>query len=645
MAGLAARHDMGGMTMSGGIFTPVDKMYARALWYAIAACVALLTLIRIARVVESRRRLRASRRDPTVVSSRPRGRISQAFATATAMTREMVYPQPVYFTGPVFKYFSPLPVGKWLLLIVYWIVLLSFLWTDTILQPGDKMYAYKWEKVGFRAAWVTVSQVPFVYLLSCKFNPISLLTGISYERFNWLHRWAARTMWLTAIVHWSFFYTEWSIAGIVQMELNMMKMVKYGFGAWGVITWMLLSGFGFFRDLCYELFVLQHIAAAGTLLWLLFLHVPRYASYHIWLAISFVAFDWVVRLILAIVTNTHLLGITRSKTPGYATRLESLPGNVVRLTIEDVDFQWKAGQHAYVYMPGLRPLESHPFTIANAPENKKGPQRLTMLIKAHSGFSKTLHQASTLSPPPPTTTWRHRTFLTGPWGSPPDLAPYETVILIACSTGATFTVPLLEDLIRRPSHCVRTITFHWIVRDPAHTHWFERELRAIADAAPGAHIHLQTTIHVTTTPTAPRPSSSSSSSSSSPPPPPPHDKRPPVDLWTRPRGSSSIDDADDDISLRSLTSLDGEKSPLSQPSRPARLPATLVVSHRGRPTVEAMIRPGVEDAVGETAVVVCGGLAVTAESRTFVAALSDERAVHKGTGAQGVFLYTETYGW
>ena len=54
---------------------------------------------------------------------------------------------------------------------------------------------------------------------------------------------------------------------------------------------------------------------------------------------------------------------------------------------------------------------------------------------------------------------------------------------------------------------------------------------------------------------------------------------------------------------------------------------------------------GVEAAVGETAVVICGGLAITAQARTFVAALSDERAVHKGTGAQGIYLFTETYGW
>ena len=65
----------------------------------------------------------------------------------------------------------------------------------------------------------------------------------------------------------------------------------------------------------------------------------------------------------------------------------------------------------------------------------------------------------------------------------------------------------------------------------------------------------------------------------------------------------------------------------------------------GRPSMESMTRPAVEAAHGETAIVVCGGLSITAQARTYVAALSDERAVHKGSGAQGIFLFCEEFGW
>ena len=66
----------------------------------------------------------------------------------------------------------------------------------------------------------------------------------------------------------------------------------------------------------------------------------------------------------------------------------------------------------------------------------------------------------------------------------------------------------------------------------------------------------------------------------------------------------------------------------------------------GRPaSLDDLIRPTVEESDGETAIVGCGVGSFLAELRNYTAALSDERAVHKGTGAQGIFLFSENYGW
>jgi hypothetical protein len=51
----------------------------------------------------------------------------------------------------------------------------------------------------------------------------------------------------------------------------------------------------------------------------------------------------------------------------------------------------------------------------------------------------------------------------------------------------------------------------------------------------------------------------------------------------------------------------------------------------------------VEESGGETSVVVCGGKELTTCVRNSVASLSDERAVHKGTGAQGIHLHVEEF--
>jgi hypothetical protein len=52
-----------------------------------------------------------------------------------------------------------------------------------------------------------------------------------------------------------------------------------------------------------------------------------------------------------------------------------------------------------------------------------------------------------------------------------------------------------------------------------------------------------------------------------------------------------------------------------------------------------------EQALGESAVVVCGPQGLVADVKHDVVCLSDERAVHKGTGAQGIYLHTESFGW
>ncbi|KAM0708948.1 hypothetical protein Q7P35_002984 [Cladosporium inversicolor] len=626
---------MNGMSMSmGGMFTPTNKTIARDFWYIIVAFVALLTVTRCISWYQIRSRQAAHKAGRQAVPSRPRGYLAQLWATATATFRELAYPQPIVFTGRISKFFTPPPVGRCLVLAVYWIVILTMLWSNTILTKSSSEYIYKWEKVGFRAAWVSVTQLPFIYLLSCKFNPISILTGISYERLNWLHRWTARTVFLTLIVHWTFFYQEWVEADFVKLQLKMMPMVKYGFGAWGVITWMVLSSFGLFRTASYELFVAQHIVAAAVLLWLVFIHVPTYARYNVWMCVSFLAFDWGCRIIHGLLRNTHILSKFSSKTPGYSASTELLPGDMVRLTLHKIDFTWNAGQHVYISVPTLRPFEVHPFTIANTSkvEAPAGERNLQVLIKAHGGFSRSLQKAATKDAQNART---RRVFLLGPWGIPPDILHYETVVMIACASGASFIVPLLENLVTKQG-CVQRVQLHWIVRSQAYIAWFDEELRAIAATAHSASMQLHITIHVTQSP------ASDSDSDSSPPQSSSQAFRPEFTTESSSKTSRSV-------SLEGAFAEKDEKTNITPKTHEkehllTQRPSTTILSG-SRPTVESMIRPPVEAAVGETAVVTCGGAEITAQARTFVARLSDERAVHKGTGAQGIYLFTETYGW
>ncbi|KAI7232191.1 hypothetical protein KC330_g6019 [Hortaea werneckii] len=626
-------HGMGGMDMgSSSLFRVTNEAIARRFWYLIVSATALLTLKRGISVLQSRQRRRRTTRIPSSIPSRPENWLSQAYATATAICREFAYPQPWCFTGPFTKYLTPLPIGRWLILAIYWTVILVFLWSGTILKPSDPSYAYKWEKVGFRAAWVSIMQIPLIFLLSTKFNLFSLLTGISYERLNWIHRWTARTVLLTVIVHWSFFFQEWVLADFVQLQLKMMPMVKYGFGAFAILGWNVVSGFGYFRAKAYELFVIQHICAAAVLLWLLYIHVPAYAQSYVYLSIAFVALDWGVRIAWSLIRNLHLLASSKSRVLGYHALLEPLAGDVVRVIIKNVDFTWKSGQHVYLSIPRLRPFEIHPFTIASVSEQRHDAvsSTLTLIIKVHKGFSRSLHKVAIGSE---TRERAYRAFLNGPWGTPPDLSHYETVALLATSSGASFTVPLLENMMQKPG-CVRRITFHWIIRSESHLSWFGDKLTTLVKKAQSHSVKLYVVVHVTRADQQ-RPLQEGGDTVEKK----EEQREPIVSVISRP---------DESPKEANLSVSGADRSALLAAEHDHALgqqQSSMSVVYDKRPDVASLIRGPVEDALGETAVVVCGGPTLTAQSRTFVASLSDERAVHKGTGAQGIYLFTETYGW
>ena len=581
---------------------------------------------------------RALRRSPESVPSRPKNPLSQIYATGTAIMREMTYPQPFHISGGFSQYFSPPPLGRCLVLVAYWIMILAMLWSNVLLKPTSSMYAYKWEIVAFRAAWVSVTQLPLVYCLSCKINMISLISGLSYERLNWLHRWVARTLFLTVIVHWSFFFREWSLAKFVTMEISMMPMVRYGFGAWAVIGWMVLSSFGYLRAKCYEFFILQHIVSAVVLLWLVHKHVPAYAAYNVWLAIGFVVLDHAGRYCCTVYYNLHLLKSNQNRfTLGYAAYLQIVTHSSVRVSIKDVRFRWTPGQHVYISIPSLGFFQSHPFTIGNLPEAVHGnasvvSRSLELYIQAQSGFTRKLlrkaKQDCVVDEP-------LRAFISGPLGIPPSLETYETIVFIATSSGVSFNLPLFEAVINQ-GHCWH-VYFYWIVREKEQLDWYYHRITSLTTSARINGVEVTVVFFVTGRNMLPRLLEAHQTAAN-------HEDYRCLAISS---SSSYEDETLGTLSKEEKFSTNFEQGACTERTFTASsLNNVCQIDYtRGRPSVGELLNRPVEHARGETAIVACGGAGFTADVRNHVAWLSDDRAVHKGSGAQGIFLFTETYGW
>lgn len=570
----------------------------------------------------------------------------QSYATATAILREMSYPE-LHLKSRYMSWLSPPPLGRVLFICCYWAVIMYMLLNSAVVDD-----AYYWERIGFRGAWVSVTQVPLVYLLASKSSLIGFLAGISHEKLNWLHRWVSRTLLLTVTVHGSFFMAEWVRADFVELELWMMPMVKYGLGAWAVLVWTSLSSLSPLRRIAYEFFVLQHIAAAGVFLWLLYVHVPSYATYNIWFAIAAISSDWILRLCLFFYQNFRLrpfgaLG-NGMRRIGHRAEVQAMSSDITILTIKDANISWKAGQHIYVWLPRVGLLESHPFTIASRYTASKqcDCNDIQLAIRAQSGFSRRIHG------------YAERTqggnqrlpltaFIVGPFGSPPRWDAFETTILISASTGASFTLPILESLLHCRAICTRRMSFLLVVRHRRHIDFYVQRLSEALTRADAQGIALTVEIAVTSD----------------------GDHQQSAECSVQ-----SLDDDHDQWSDRNAESI-REKDhrsyvlapPISHPAsssdasstqhRAPRVnecacigvmdeleirPSRIVYSYQ-RPDIAAFIRGPVEATGGETSVAVCGGKSLVSTVRNAVASLSDERAVHKGTGAQGIHLHVEEY--
>ncbi|CAL3966536.1 unnamed protein product [Diplocarpon coronariae] len=668
MSYLQRRMD-GGMSMSSSpMFRTLDSELARTFWYIIAGIMGFCLLLRGVEYCQTWSRIRECRirkstKYPTRVNSFP----VQVYATCTAVLRETSYPQ-LHLSGR-FSWLSPPPLGRCLVLCCYWAVIVYMMTYKAIVHDANY-----YERLGFRNAWIGVTQVPLVYLLATKSSLVGFVIGSSHERLNWLHRWVSRTLLLTVTIHGGFFLTEWVRADFVALELDAMPMVKYGLAAWGVLIWTVISSLPPLRRMAYELFVLQHIAAAGVFVWLLYVHVPAYARYNIWLAIAAVSSDWVLRGILMILKNFRVLpkkACNGTQRIGHEIETEAIGNDLAIVTIKDVHISWKAGQHLYLWLPYLGALESHPFTIAS-PYPTRGEchcNEIQLAIRAQSGFSKRIHSFAKKNPG--TAQDSLTGFISGPYGAPPSWEGYETLILISASTGASFTLPILESILASPNTiCTQRIFFLLIVRDRTYSQYFGHRLSKALGRAEACGIDLEVEIAVTG-----HASSKSESESRS------KDNQLLDDMVLEEKAGSSdgssrvgqkkdppcvLVQADSSASSRSSFS---KPSPSPSPNKnasttqcccscseasgpcccagpsipPLQARAKETTYSYARPSISTFIRHPVEMTGGETAIAVCGGKSLVGTVRNEVVRLSDERGVHKGTGAQGIFLHVEEY--
>ena len=571
------------------------------------------------------------------------------------------------------------------------------------LDPSDQ---WQWEDVGYRTGFIAAAQLPLVILLAGKNNIVGWLTGVGYEKLNWLHRWVARILFLNVTIHMGFWFTDWARYDYIKVKLATDVITQRGFSAWCILLWIVLSSMAPIRRWNYEFFFIQHIVTYIGFLAAVYLHLPAEVKVYVWIPIGLVVFDRSVRTLYVMYNNLSLFHPNARRNGFLACKatFQPLGSKATRITINNPPIHWKAGQHLFLACHSISPLQSHPFTIASLPRDG----RMEFLIKHRKGTTKRFfahaetHQNLPLSMTDVSTSSKVFALIDGPYGHMRHLRQFDSLLLLAGGSGSTFTMPLMRDIVARyasymPGDVVtKYVRFIWVIKSREQYRWFADQLAAVAEDVARLRkdrndVTVEMSVYITcdTSLTGEQSRMATKSRLIS------HQrpslenekcKEPTVAVemasstLSSQQGLSSraneregiccctkiIEDEDQvgksasqrqcccndsspsvrDSGTSSLSDTSTKSSsPLQSLEKPSPQPTIhpSIAVFTGRPYTRELMRKFLEQALGESAVVVCGPQGLRDSVRQSVVALSDERAVHKGTGAQGVYLHVEAF--
>lgn len=543
------------------------------------------------------------------------------------------------------SWFKMPPLGTVILLVVYLCFVLGLEFNENN-YPGAQHYT----ALGVRAAWLAIAQMPLIILLAGKNNLIGLLTGTSYERLNVLHRWVARVTLLLVTLHMGYQNYGWNLYGLRTLEWTTDTCPPTGIAAYAILLWLNISTLAPFRHFSYEFFVVQHIITFFGFIIAIMLHIPStalYARTYIYVPIALYCIDRIIRTLRYAYNNTR---------PARAT-MTALDGGVTKITLHSRQIsKWTPGAHVLLSIPRFGPGQSHPATIASIPKSHNGD--MVFILKGHRGFTNRIMKSANSSSSSLLSTKElstqqisHIALIDGPYGgSHADFAGFDSVCLIAGSTGVTFTLPILLDLAYRISTQklpLRRLEFIWCVKSSACISWISEELRSAFDSLHRVGIDIAIKIFVTCDDTVSGSSANSIRGCQCE-----RDGPESPCCCTKVTVAENLDDAtrfsSSDAEKTATVIASSSSSSSSISSRPIPEASTLLPFASftpSRPSLPTLLTSLLDLADGESGIAVCGPLGLSASVRNEVVRLSDERAVHKGTGAQGVYLHVEGFGW
>lgn len=320
---------------------------------------------------------------------------------------------------------------------------------------------------------------PLAVALGTRESLLSLLTGIPYQHFNFLHIWLGRIIYIQSALH----TIGWTVveAKLYRPQPQVYRMfIMQQYAIFGCVAMLLITFLFVFslknviRRTGYEFFRKTHYVVAVLYIGACWGHWYQLACWMI-ASLGIYGIDRAVRLIRTLATHVGKGDMTKRVAfrPAQASvkLLEDGETSVIRLEFEHRHRAWKVGQHFHLCFPSLTIWQSHPMTPASLPSTS-GLQKHVYIIRAHNGETGRLaalcHDAGDESVTTPVV-------LTGPSGCGVNQA--TNILAIAGGTGISFVLPVFSAALARAQSGFRSaVHLVWVIRRTSNLDWISNEL-------------------------------------------------------------------------------------------------------------------------------------------------------------------------
>ncbi|TNY20110.1 ferric reductase NAD binding domain-containing protein [Rhodotorula diobovata] len=486
---VARGHSHSGMTESEIAETKVDPYedtpkYAKSAVIFICGCIALLGLANL-------------------VTSFMRTKLGSRMARSKAYRRTVAFYRWVETSQPKAAGWIRFPTAGVIgIIVLFWLFI--GIWTFAQ-QP---YYRSRWNvgspPLAMRTGMFALGCFPFILAFGAKWNLVGFVVGCSHEKLQVFHQWLSHLFLILSLLHtfpfvkqgtteirpntdglnpngYSQLYYSWFVSHKVYYWSGIAALIPLAFLCWGSLAPL--------RNRSYEVFKALHIVSAILFSAFFYIHCNALLTswHYIWATAAIYFTSVVVRFGLILVRNGR--HVARG-------RVEALADNAVRVTIRlpfDSGHRWTAGQHYFVNFFKVRPLESHPYTVANAPRNDPSnvasSDRLVLVFRINplSGLGpRLLSLAASSSPTTPV-------LLDGPYGglsaSNRDFGRHDSLVLIGGGAGMSFCTAVLEEVCERVLReengvRVKKVEVWWAVRDEEAKTWFDGQIHRATEYMP-----------------------------------------------------------------------------------------------------------------------------------------------------------------